>query len=228
MTSKAGAHASAAATLAGSPPAVVRTPRLAILASTACGLGYLPQAPGTWGSFAGLFLAILPWWAFNVYSVGVNLTKHGDELALLRLASAHMDPFLFCQIALTVLVAAIGVWSAGRAAKFWGARDPGRIVVDEVSGQHLTLLLGCATPVWWRLPKDAWASFPLGFETVNSALNWKYLLLGFILFRLFDICKPFPVRQAESFAGGWGIMADDWTAAIYAGAGLWIARAAGL
>ena len=59
-------------------------------------------------------------------------------------------------------------------------------------------------------------------------LNWKYLLLGFILFRGFDIWKPFPVRQAESLPGGWGIMADDWLAAIYAAAGLWIARWLGL
>ena len=58
----------------------------------------------------------------------------------------------------------------------------------------------------------------------HGSLNWKYLMLGFILFRGFDIWKPFPVRQAESLPGGWGIMADDWAAAIYAAAGLWIAR----
>jgi phosphatidylglycerophosphatase A len=52
--------------------------------------------------------------------------------------------------------------------------------------------------------------------------------LGFILFRVFDIWKVFPARQAESLPGGWGIMADDWAAAVYAGIGLWIARAAGL
>jgi phosphatidylglycerophosphatase A len=54
------------------------------------------------------------------------------------------------------------------------------------------------------------------------------LLLGFILFRIFDIWKPFPARQAESLPGGWGIMADDWVAGVYAAIGLWIARAAGL
>ena len=55
--------------------------------------------------------------------------------------------------------------------------------------------------------------------------NWKYLLLGFILFRVFDIWKPWPVRQAEKLPGGWGIMADDWVAGIYAALGLWLARA---
>ncbi len=49
-----------------------------------------------------------------------------------------------------------------------------------------------------------------------SLLNWKYLLLGFLLFRLFDIWKPFPVRQLEKLPRGWGIMADDWMAGIYA------------
>jgi phosphatidylglycerophosphatase A len=49
-----------------------------------------------------------------------------------------------------------------------------------------------------------------------TLLNWKYLLLGFLLFRLFDIWKPFPVRRLEKLPRGWGIMADDWMAGIYA------------
>lgn len=47
-------------------------------------------------------------------------------------------------------------------------------------------------------------------------LYWKTYLFGFILFRLFDIWKPFPARQLEQLPGGWGIMADDWMAGIYA------------
>ncbi|MGB7153954.1 MAG: phosphatidylglycerophosphatase A, partial [Candidatus Acidiferrales bacterium] len=81
---------------------------------------------------------------------------------------------------------------------------PQFVVIDEVSGQFLTYLVALAP------------------------LNWKYLLLGFILFRGFDTWKPFPARQAESLPGGWGIMADDWMAGIYAAIGLWIARALGL
>src|SRR5258708_13435083 len=49
-----------------------------------------------------------------------------------------------------------------------------------------------------------------------SLVNWKYLLLGFILFRVFDIWKPLPIRRLEKLPGGWGIMADDWMAGIYA------------
>ncbi len=65
-------------------------------------------------------------------------------------------------------------------------------------------------------------------DSPDFAVNWKYLLLGLILFRVFDIWKPFPARQAESLPGGLGIMADDWIAGIYAALGLWIARAIGL
>jgi len=102
------------------------------------------------------------------------------------------------------IIAAAGVWSSGRVAGFSGKKDPQFVVVDEVSGQMLTYVLAVA-PV-----------------------NWKYLLLGLILFRVFDIWKPFPVRRAETLPGGWGIMADDWVASLYAAGGLWIARALGM
>jgi phosphatidylglycerophosphatase A len=58
--------------------------------------------------------------------------------------------------------------------------------------------------------------------------GWKYLLAGFILFRVFDIWKPWPVRQAEKLPGGWGIMADDWVAGVYAALGLSLLRWLGL
>jgi phosphatidylglycerophosphatase A len=105
---------------------------------------------------------------------------------------------------ITIVIALVGVWVSGRVASYSGKKDPQFVVIDEVSGQHLTYLLALAP------------------------LNWKYLLLGLILFRVFDIWKPFPARQAESLPGGWGIMADDWIAGVYAAIGLWIARAAGL
>lgn len=105
---------------------------------------------------------------------------------------------------LNLLVAGVGVVAADIVSKKTGVKDPQFVVIDETSGQMLTYSLAFAP------------------------LNWKYLLLGFILFRLFDIWKPFPARQAESLPGGWGIMADDWIAGLYAAIGLWIARAAGL
>ncbi len=90
-----------------------------------------------------------------------------------------------------VIVFALGCWAAGWAASEAGAEDPGWIVVDEVAGQWLTLLVA-----------------PLSLVAYGA---------GFLLFRLFDIWKPWPVRWAERrFGGGFGIMVDDVLAAIYA------------
>ena len=196
-----------------------RKPRFALFLATACGLGYLPKAPGTFGSLAGLLLAMFP---FLLTIVTARIAGS------LFIKSSRTDPGLIVQVFLTLLAAGVGVWVANQAANFWHEKDPQRVVIDEVSGQHLTLLIGLAVPIWWRPTSVACNSHPLGFITVHSVLNWKYLVLGFILFRVFDIWKPFPARQAESLPGGWGIMADDWAAAVYAGIGLWIARATGL
>jgi phosphatidylglycerophosphatase A len=208
---------------APSPP--MRKPRFALFIATAAGLGYLPKAPGTWGSIGGLFLAAAPWWVLFAFGV---VSRNSSLINMSFFGGEEFDPFLRAQIWLAIIIAAIGVWSAARAANFWGMKDPQRVVIDEVSGQHLTLLLGVGVPIWWRVPQDDWVGLWPGFITVHNPLNWKYLLLGFILFRLFDIWKPFPARQAESLPGGWGIMADDWIAGLYAAIGLWIARAAGL
>ena len=82
------------------------------------------------------------------------------------------------------LLFAVGVWSAGKAEKAFGRVDPGQVVIDEVVGQIITFV---ATP----------------------RISWLGLIAGFILFRAFDIVKPFPARQAERIPGGWGIMLDD-------------------
>jgi phosphatidylglycerophosphatase A len=165
-----------------------RKPTVSIFLATACGLGYLPKAPGTWGSLAGLLAAVVPWLILR--PIGVVAAFGGGEV----------DPYL---------------------------SSPQKVVIDEVSGQHVALLVGCAIPVWWKAaPPSAGTQF--GFVTLQSPLNWKYLLAGFILFRAFDIWKPFPARQAEALPRGWGIMADDWIAGVYAGLLLWLARGLGL
>ncbi len=206
-----------------------KKPRFALFIATASGLGYFPKAPGTFGSLAGLTLAVLPFWVFYALLILVLLAKRGNDSFFFVVSGRHWDPFVWMQIVLAILIAVIGVWSANRAAEFWQQKDPQRVVIDEVSGQHLTLLLGCGVPVWWRpVTEFPWKELPLGVVSMRSVLSWKYLLLGFILFRLFDIWKPFPARQAESLPGGWGIMTDDWVAGIYAALGLWLARALGL
>lgn len=202
-------------------------PNFALFVSTVGGLGYFPKAPGTLGALVGLVLAVLPVWVFFGISAAFIAAKHGDSSVFVMVTTWHSDPFLWAQIALTLLIAGVGVWASNLIATRFREKDPQYVVIDEVSGQHLTLLLGCGIPIWWKSTAFSWTATPIGLISMHAALNWKYLLLGFILFRVFDIWKPFPARQAESLPGGWGIMADDWIAGIYAAIGLWLARAAG-
>jgi phosphatidylglycerophosphatase A len=219
----------AATTSSAAPaqPATRRKPRVSLAIATALGLGYIPKAPGTFGSLAGIALALSPLWPKVLGAEEIHFN-----------GQPYSDPFVGLQIALTIGLAFVGVITAHRAAKWWNAKDPQRVVIDEVSGQHLALLLGGFWPRRAVPPTNLlnllhlghavrWAGHPLGADLWGSP-NWKYLLVGFILFRVFDIWKPFPARQAESLPGGLGIMADDWIAGVYAALGLWILRAFGL
>jgi phosphatidylglycerophosphatase A len=199
----------------GIPVAAQRKPRLALFIATACGLGYIPVAPGTWGSLAGAAI-----WVLSVFYF---------PLALGGTLFTWIPSFPLTILFYALAIAVAGVWASDRAAKFARAKDPQFVVIDEVSGQYLALMLGIAFPTFNTVARSHWLWLASGngyFSAVNVSL--KYLLLGFILFRVFDIWKPFPARQAESLPGGWGIMADDWIAGIYAAIGLWLARAAGL
>ncbi len=109
--------------------------------------------------------------------------------------------FLALYAAVNVAIAGAGVWAASRTTLYLQHKDPPSAVIDEVSGQLI-----------------AYGGFLGGL----AALNWKSLLLGFILFRGFDVLKPFPARRAEWLPGGWGVMADDWVAGVYAAIGLWL------
>jgi phosphatidylglycerophosphatase A len=213
-------HAPAELRSIAAASAVPKKPRFALFLATACGLGYIPAAPGTFGSLAGIVVALLPFQILQALgNTGVQSFTFGGFA---------VDPLLVAQIVGAALAALVGVAVSSRSAQYWQKKDPQRVVIDEVSGQHLTLLLGTALPIWAAHAPQSWAPTAMGFITYQSVLSWKYLLLGFILFRVFDIWKPFPARQAESLRGGWGIMADDWMAAIYAGLCLWAARGFGL
>jgi phosphatidylglycerophosphatase A len=93
--------------------------------------------------------------------------------------------------AASILAFALGCWAAATVARASGHEDPGFIVVDEVAAQWLVL--------------------------VAAPLDWRAYLAAFLLFRVFDITKPWPVRAVERrVAGGLGIMLDDVAAALYA------------
>ena len=117
-------------------------------------------------------------------------------IAIALHAWAGFGPWHF--LALSALVFAPFVWAAGRTAADLHLEDPQIVVADEVIG--------------------VWVSLAGARE-----LNWKAWLGAFLLFRLFDIWKPAPVRQFERFPGGFGIMADDVMAGIYAALVLFLA-----
>src|ERR1700732_1255732 len=189
---------SASTPLSAAPSSTQRKPRFALLVATAAGLGYLPKAPGTWGAAGGAALYVVLGSILRRHDITIisNLTLHG-KITLWMFGWLLPSRLEFLA---GLIVAAIGVWASDRVSKKVHEKDPQYVVIDELSGQQFTYLL----------------TFVAG--------NWKSLLLGFILFRVFDIWKPFPVRQAESLPGGWGIMADDWVAAVYAAVFTWIVR----
>ncbi len=94
------------------------------------------------------------------------------------------------EVAVLLVVTVAGVAAASAAETRYRRRDPGLVVIDEVAGMLVTLL-----------------AVPVGIIGA---------VVGFFAFRLFDIVKPFPVRQAERLPRGWGVMADDLVAGVYA------------
>jgi len=96
------------------------------------------------------------------------------------------DPLVFI---VTAVVTVLGIWSSGEVEQFWG-KDSSRVVIDEVAGMCVSLLFIPVTP--------------------------GYVLAAFVLFRFFDIVKPFYIRRTEHLPKGWGVMLDDVVAGIYA------------
>jgi phosphatidylglycerophosphatase A len=142
--------------------------RLIMAIATGGGLGYLPKAPGTWGTLLALPIHYL---------------------------IVQLEPrYYFSAIAVIIVVA---ILSAGGAEKILDKPDPGIVVIDEVAGMLITMIAIPSHPIAW--------------------------LLAFLLFRLFDILKPFPVNFFDKrFHGGIGIVLDDLMAGIYALASLQI------
>jgi len=199
------------------PQAPTKKPRLALAIATAFGVGYIPKAPGTFGSLVGIIVAILTHPVSLIMIIGLLFFQGGLGIDL-PMFRGHSAPVLLLVPSLVALaiVGLLGLWSSSRVVDYAGVKDPQYVVIDEVSGMQLTLMLaivpfGLPTNL---LPADEASVF--GLYSALSLLNWKYLLLGFILFRVFDIWKPWPIRRLEKLPGGWGIMADDWMAGIYA------------
>jgi phosphatidylglycerophosphatase A len=133
-----------------------------VLLATGCYAGYVPIAPGTFGTLVAIPLCYV-------------LSMVGPFQGLLSIA----------------MFSGFAVWISGEAEKIFDKKDSGLIVIDEMAGLMATLFL---------IPWSA-----------------KSMVTGFLLFRIMDIAKPFPIRRIEQKArGGWGVVGDDIVAGIYA------------
>lgn len=161
------------------------------LAIATCGVGYLPLAPGTWGSLVGIALYLLVRGLLMMLFFE-TATTHGFNLLQVY--------YLIIALELLALfvIAGLGFWAGSRTEKLSDRKDPGIVVIDEVAGQFIALM-----PV------------PFMFHAA-----WWPIVVAFILFRFFDIIKPYPARKMESLKGGMGIMADDLVAGVYAALGV--------
>jgi phosphatidylglycerophosphatase A len=135
--------------------------RLGLFVATCGYLGYVPIAPGTFGSAAGLAV---------FYAV-----RSTESVAV--------------ELAVIAMLFAIGIWSGTVAEHHFGGIDPGPVVMDEVVGMLITLAL---------LPVNATGA-----------------IVGFLIFRVLDVIKPWPSAGFEKLPGGLGVMADDGMAAVY-------------
>src|ERR1700682_4090338 len=156
------------------------------LAISTCGVGYFPIAPGTMGSLVGVGLYLALWAAVNRVLTSHALAK--------RLTLVYVfTPQMTFMLVVIFLVTMAGIWAGTRAEKLLQQEDPSAVVVDEVAGQMIALLSG---PFWVH--------------------TWWSIFTAFLLFRAFDIWKPYPIRRLERLEAGLGIMADDVLAGAYA------------
>ena len=150
--------------------------------------GLLPKAPGTWGSLAAWIIAVCLFWL-------------GASTSLLFL--------------LTVIVCFVGWWATAAETRGKDDHDPSEIVIDEVAGQWIALL-----PLY-AIARDLnlMEQFQSGANELQQAINLNVLFFtAFILFRIFDIFKPWPISWADRMNTPFGVMLDD----ILAGLMSWL------
>ncbi|HAM55604.1 MAG TPA: phosphatidylglycerophosphatase A [Candidatus Rokubacteria bacterium] len=127
----------------------------------------------------------------TVAGAGYAPVASGTVGSAVTLVALWLIPFTSRGLLFTlVIVIAVGIWAGGRVERILGRKDPGVIVIDEVAGMMLSVLF---------LPR----TLPV-------------LITAFLLFRLFDIWKPFPARESQDLSGGLGVMVDDLIAGGYA------------
>ncbi len=151
------------------------------IALSTFGVGFIPLAPGTWGSAVGVLIFLF---------IRELETNFFADFLLVEQSRA----FVYALNAILLLAfCLLGIWASTRATEILREKDPQKVVVDEVMGQLIV------------------------FFFVPLMISWKLILAAFLLFRLFDILKPYPIRTLEILPEGLGVCADDIVAGIYGG-----------
>jgi len=148
-------------------------------------------------------LLLATWFGCGYWPWGPGTAGSLAAIGLAALLHVYVSPWRWVLSLLIATLLVPAIWSSTRTAHLLNRKDPGCVVVDEVLGQWLTLLGA-------------------------TSLYWKPLLVGFLLFRVFDIWKPWPVRQFEKLPEGSGIVADDLAAGVYGALILYIGGRFGL
>ena len=132
--------------------------------------------------------------AFATWGVGYFPLAPGTFGSAVGVVIFLLLKWWVAQVVAIILITGLGIWAASRTERVLALKDPGIVVVDEVAGQMIALL-------------------PVSLFRLDAI----WIIVLFVLFRAFDIIKPYPARRCESLPGGVGIVTDDLVAGIYAG-----------
>lgn len=154
--------------------------------------------------------AFLLWLAqgFGIGRIPVAPGTFGSVVGLLWFGVLLLTGNLWVFIGGTLLGVALSVWLCGVGEKVLKQTDPGSVVFDEIAAIPICFL-GWILVVFYKT-----GALP-GPEYFLSRHLWPLTLSVFVLFRIFDVWKPWPVRQSQSLSGGWGVTIDDALAAVY-------------
>lgn len=171
--------------------------------STFFGIGKFPIMPGTLASFVATILVALLFYQPHFVSI--------EGIEYFEMGAVVISPnyIVYVLILLSALLYAIGVWASDKYAKAIDKEDPRAVVIDEVAGIFTTT----------SLIAIVYSILLIAYEKefiLYLIISYWFFPVIFILFRIFDIFKPWHIGRAdENFGGGFGIMFDDQVAALY-------------
>ena len=138
------------------------------------------------GLYSKITLILSTWFGTGLLPVAPGTFGTLSAIPIILVSDGLGIPY---KVLILIIITAAAIWTSGSAQVLLGKNDPPEVVIDEVAGFLFMLFL---------------------------PLSWTALALGFILFRVFDILKPYPIKKVEKLKGGFGIVFDDLLAGVYA------------